>query len=88
MYEYNIDNMSDMFETVFGPLSQQYCLYFYYLSILGFVLFALVILSALSIGISKRKDFSFYLTAFMGSLGYLIFYFQNRLLYSMCQKTL
>uniref|UniRef100_A0A6C0HHT9 Uncharacterized protein n=1 Tax=viral metagenome TaxID=1070528 RepID=A0A6C0HHT9_9ZZZZ len=76
--------MDDIQQTFFSPLGKQYCLYFYILSVIGLVLVAVVLVSALIIGITKRKGLDFYFAAIMGSLGYVIFYFQNRLLYSMC----
>jgi hypothetical protein len=75
--------------SLFSPLANRdFCLWFYFLSIAGFVLLAIAVLSAIFIGISKKKDFSFYVQMFFLSLGYLVFYFQNRLLYSMCSKTM
>jgi len=76
--------MSDILETLFGPLSKEYCIYFYFLSVIGFVSLALLVLSSLFIGISKKKGLGFYLNVLAIALGYAIFYFQNRLLYSMC----
>ena len=71
---------------LFGPLSKDYCLWFYLLSVAGFVLFILVIVGGIVIGVSKKRDFSFYLQMLIGSLVYAMIYFQNRLLYSMCTK--
>ena len=53
--------MDDFMDNVYGPLSKHYCIYFYYLSIFGFVLLFLTLISTLFIGISKNKGFSFYL---------------------------
>ena len=78
--------MSGLMDSIYGPLDRKYCLYFYYLSVLGFVLFVLMVLSTLYIGITKKKDSTFFLSMFVASLGYGIFYFQNRLLYSMCAR--
>ena len=75
-----------MIDNLFSPLRKEYCHFFYYLSVLGFIFMAIVILSALFIGISKGKGFSFYLRMLSLALGYGIFYFQNRLLYTMCNK--
>ena len=75
---------SNIQQTFFSPLGKQYCMYFYFLSVIGLVFVAIVLTSALFIGITKKKGFEFYLSAIIGSLGYAIFYFQNRLLYSMC----
>jgi hypothetical protein len=80
----SIDSASSMMDTIYGPLSQQYCVYFYYLSMIGFILLILSILTSLYVGITRKKDSSFYLKMLMVSIGYGIFYFQNRLLYSMC----
>lgn len=77
-----MNNLSE--ENLFGPLPKSYCLYFYYLSILGFVLLTLSLISNIALGLNKNKGLEFYLSSFMISVSYLIFYFQNRLLYSMC----
>lgn len=75
--------------SIFAPFSNRdFCLWFYFLSIIGFVFLFIAIFSSLFIGISKKKDFSFYVQMFFVSLGYAIFYFQNRLLYSMCAKSI
>jgi hypothetical protein len=76
--------MDNLQKSLFGPLSKQYCLYFYILSVIGLAFVAIVLISAFIIGVSKRKGIEFYLSAIIGSLGYAIFYFQNRLLYNMC----
>jgi uncharacterized membrane protein len=76
--------MDDIQQKLFSPLGKQYCLYFYILSVIGLVFVAVVLFSAVVIGVSKKKGLEFYFAAIIGSLGYAIFYFQNRLLYSMC----
>jgi len=76
--------MNDVSQQLFGPLGKQYCLYFQVLSVIGFVFFVMVIVYAFIVGVSKRKGIEFYLAALVGSLGYAIFYFQNRLLHSIC----
>ena len=73
-------------ETVYGPLSQDYCIYFYFLSILGFVMMSLTVLSGLVVGVTKKKGSSFFISVLMIALAYGVFYFQNRLLYSMCVR--
>lgn len=76
------------FKDIFGPLGQNYCFYFYYLSIFGFVFMVFTILSYLWVGISKRLGGEHYLHMISLSLIYFIWYFQNRLLYSMCVKSI
>ena len=70
---------------LFTPLSKDYCLYFYILSILGFVLIILNILF-LAWNVYKRKNGSEIVKNIFSILGVFILYFQNRLLYSMCVK--
>jgi hypothetical protein len=76
--------MNNMLDSLFGPLDKKYCDYFYILSILGFILLAIFLVSSILVGLSKRKGLDFYMQAFSVSIGYGLFYFQNRLLHSMC----
>ena len=80
--------MDEIMNTLLGPLDRKYCDYFYILSIIGFVLLAVLLLSSLLVGISKHKGVDFYMQSVSIALGYAIFYFQNRLLHSMCAGTL
>jgi len=80
--------MDDTMNTLFGPLDRKYCDYFYLLSIMGFVLLVVLLVSSLLVGITKRKGVDFYMQSISIALGYAIFYFQNRLLYSMCAGTM
>ena len=76
--------MADIMNTLFGPLDRKYCAYFFILSIIGFVLLFILLLSSLVVGLSKGKGFDFYFQMFSVAIGYAIFYFQNRLLHTMC----
>jgi len=78
----------DIMNSIYGTLPKDYCLYFYLLSMFGFILMIFTLILAIFIGIRKNKDFSFYFQAFMGVLAYGLFYFQNRLLHSMCMNSL
>jgi len=80
--------MDNIQQVLFGPLSKQYCLYFYILSVIGFVVMAIFLVYALAVGIWKKKGVEFFVSALVVSLGYAIFYFQNRLLYSVCAGSL
>jgi len=75
---------NNMLDTLFGPLDQKYCDYFYILSVLGFVLLAIFMISSLFVGLSKRKGVDYYIQMIGVALGYGLFYFQNRLLHTMC----
>lgn len=72
------------FKDLFSPLSREFCLWFYYLSIIGFVFLVITLISAIVVGITKKKGGEYFMTMLMVALSYFIFYFQNRLLYSMC----
>lgn len=74
--------------SLFTPLPHDFCLWFYFLSVAGFILLVFAVISTLFIGITKRKDSTFYLQMLSVALVYFIFYFQNRLLYSMCIKSI
>lgn len=73
---------------VFGPISKEYCLYFYILSVIGLVLFAIAVFGAVYVALAKNKGLEYFVPALMASLAYFIAYLQNRLLYNMCAKTL
>ena len=72
---------------LFGPLPQNYCLYFYFLSMIGYVLMILALVFGIFSYFSNKKFVGFG-QLFMIVTGYFIIYFQNRLLYSMCYSTL
>jgi hypothetical protein len=72
------------FKDLFGPLGRDYCAWFYFLSILGFLAFLMYAIPALILGIQKREKFSYYFSVLSISSLYLITYFQNRLLHTMC----
>jgi hypothetical protein len=75
-------------DTLYGPLPKSYCLYFYYLSIIGFVLLVLSVGGSVIMALSKPRGAHFYSSSLMIAISYLIFYFQNRLLHTMCIHSL
>jgi hypothetical protein len=70
----------------FGPLSKEYCLYFYILSILSFIFFVVGLFSFVVIIIKKYKSLesTFYMNNIFTLFNILIIYFVNRLLHTMC----
>jgi hypothetical protein len=80
--------MSDFMNTLFGPLSGEYCLYFYWLSIISFFLLALSLVTGIVMGLQKGKGIYFYISILGASIAYLISYFVNRLMYSVCSKAM
>lgn len=81
--------MHNIMDLIYGPLGKEYCMYFYYLSIIGFVfMFIILITLIISIIKSKKVDQAVAMQSFTVALVYFIFYFQNRLLYSVCSNSM
>ena len=80
--------MAGLFDNVFGPLARDYCIWFLFLSILGFIWLFFYAISAIYLGIIKKKGLDYWLVVITMSMGYGIFYFQNRLLHSVCMGTM
>lgn len=73
--------MASLVDNLFSPLGKEYCVYFYWLTVIAFIflLFALYN-SLMALLKGKFKVFNF----FMSLIGPGLLYFNNRLLYSMC----
>lgn len=76
--------MDSLLQTLFGPLPKKYCLYFYILAIIGFISFAVILLGTVVSGVSKRLGLMHYMSGLSIALVYGLFYFQSRLLHTMC----
>ncbi len=75
-----------MFEDLFSPLSQSYCDYFYFLSVIFFVLFVFALATVVKSLLGKK---SMKLTDCLILISQpLLLYFINRLYYSMCMGAL
>lgn len=79
--------MASLNDVLFGPLGSQFCLYFYVLAVIAFVMMSLVILGFLMSLFSKKTDFKLILSTLMVAGSYALAYFVNRLLYTMCLKS-
>lgn len=82
--------MDRFMDAYFGPLGKEYCVYFYILSIIFGVTF---VLSAISIGSfmvmhSKKVDAMFIANSFLILFNTFLAYLSNRLLNTMCVKTI
>jgi len=76
--------MDPTLNALFGPLSRKYCIWFYWLSIIGFIYLVITIIGALYLLMNKKMNGKYMVQMFGAVSVYLIFYFQNRLLYTMC----
>ncbi len=78
-----LQQSEQVFKSAISPLSGEYCDYFYYLSVINFILILYIILSALYIFLfDKKKEGLFHVI--LVALPTFLAYFTNRLLYSMC----
>ena len=77
-------NNMNMLDTLFGPLTREYCLYYYGFSIFFYVLFVFVTVFSLYSLFSKKFSFGLLLSLFMSCFTYFLAYFVSRLSYSMC----
>ena len=80
--------MTTGIDALFGPISKQYCFYFYILSVFGLVSLVFFVVSTLVLGLSKGKGIMFYLGAISVAVVYGMIYLQNRMLYNMCSHSL
>lgn len=82
--------MASLMEQYFGPLSREYCVYFYALSIVFGVMF---VMSALSIAYFmimniKKVNTMFIVNSIFILLNTFLAYLANRLLHTMCVKSI
>ena len=73
-------------DDIFSPLSKEYCEYFYILSVIGFGFFWFFLIGGIVYGIKKNLGASYYFQVCFLCANYIVLYFQNRLLHSMCIK--
>ena len=82
--------MASFMNTYFGPLPREYCVYFYALSIVFGFFFAFSILSILYFIIMHRNklNVAFGANALMILTNTFLAYIANRLLHTMCVKSI
>ena len=81
---YATGNLSSAMNDLVGPISEKYCYYFYILSVLAIVFFAIIFVGIIWTGVTKKMGFSFFFLSLLYSMQFLLIYLQNRLLYNMC----
>ena len=82
--------MSNFMEKVFGPLDKSACLYFFIITVLFFISFVLLLINELYfIVMNFRKiNLRMLVNGLLILFNIFLAYFVNRLLYSMCTKSL
>ena len=73
---------------LFGPLHKDFCLYFYILTVLNFVVLVIFLVSSFFIGITEKKKMGYFIQVLALAMVYLVVYFQNRLMTTMCYSAI
>jgi hypothetical protein len=79
-----------MFHALFQPLTKESCNYFYFFAVAGFIImivFIIILLVSL-VRYNKKMDRSMLINIVAMIINSFLLYFSNRLLYTMCIKTL
>ena len=82
--------MTDFMTTLFGSLNKEWCNYFLFLSMFMYVLFVIAVLTEIYFLFNHYKtlDFKMIMNGVLLLLNAFLAYMVNRLLYSMCVKSL
>lgn len=82
--------MDSFMNTYFGPLGEEYCVYFYALSIFFGIAFVLTLISTVTYMFMhvNKINMSFLMHTFFVLLNSFLAYLVNRLLHSMCMKAI
>ena len=70
-------------QTIFSPLSKEYCVYFLWLTIIAFIFFVIAVIDVI-VQLVKGKEGIW--RGIISLIFPFLIYFNNRLLYSMCVK--
>ena len=81
----------ELVDYLFGTLPKTYCSLFFYISVIAFVQLFVLVASYVFTIIKDNKISSspmFHIGGFLMMMSYVIIYIQNRLLHSMCLRSL
>ena len=82
--------MNSFMNTYFGPLGEEYCVYFYALSIFFGIAFVLSVISVVTYMFTNinKINMTFLIHTFFLLLNSFLAYLVNRLLHTMCMKSI
>lgn len=82
--------MSNFMNDYFGPLPREYCIYFYALAIIFGFLFVISIISIAYFMVMhfNKVNSMFVINSFLALFNTFLGYLANRLLYTMCVKSI
>ena len=75
-------------DVFFGPLGKNYCNLFLWFSLFALIMVILIIITGIFLGLKKKENMAYYFHILMLTLVYIVMYYQNRILYTMCTRTL
>jgi hypothetical protein len=77
-----------MLNSLFGPLTEESCKYFYFFAVAGFIMMIVFILFLLVsiVKYYKKLDSRMIINLIAAIINSFLLYFSNRLLYTMCVK--
>lgn len=83
-------DMDSFMNTYFGPLGEEYCVYFYALSIFFGLAFVLSVISVVTYMFTNfnKINMNFLIHTFFLLLNSFLAYLVNRLLHTMCMKSI
>ncbi len=82
--------MTDFMTTLFSPLNKEWCNYFLFISMIMYIIFILAIFTEVVFIFNHFKTLNFrtIMNGFLMLINAFLAYMVNRLLYSMCVKSL
>lgn len=79
--------MNEVMDYLFSPLGKEWCMYFYFLSVLAYVSFVVAVVFVIFSLVKKGRTMTF-LTGFTVIFHPFLLYFVNRMFYSICVNSL
>ena len=73
-------------KSLFTPFARNHCDWFYWLSVMAFLLMAMTLVGGLAALFSKKMKSKYMFAVVYSAIMYFALYFQNRLLFTMCMK--
>jgi hypothetical protein len=82
--------MSSLYQLFFGPLDKSACMYFYFLSIIFFLIMVVVLFREFLYVVKnyEKMNFTKFITGLFLFFNIFLAYFVNRLMYTMCTKSI
>lgn len=80
--------MMDFFNNLFAPLGREYCVIYYYLSLIALFAFVLTLMSVFYLFVKGKYDTLLIFNAISLLTSTLLSYYLNRLMYTICVTSL